>query len=89
MSAFDAARLAALARRLDASPRHTLVAAARLARATTLATGVPRTAILREAQAAAPFAAGAGALLATPIAAFAQDETDRAFAVLWPSPPDA
>ena len=87
MNAFDAAGLARLARALAAEPRHVLVAAARVARLreTQPDATIDITAILRDARADVPFARGAGALLATPIASFAPDETDRALAVLWPA----
>lgn len=88
MTPVDAQALAALGRRLGRSPRQVLVAAARLAQATR-ADG----ATSREILAAVDFSAHAGAqvaaLLLTPIASFALDETDAALASLWPRAEDA
>lgn len=84
--AFDRARIDALAQALRMSPRQLLIAAARLAREEVTATPERRSAVLADARAALASAEGAAALLLTPIAGFAQDDTDRALASLWAAP---
>lgn len=81
MSPFDAHRFAAVAASLQVSPRHLLVAAARLGSADVDASRRER--IVADARAALRAAEGVAALLATPVASFAQDELDRALASLW------
>lgn len=83
MTAFDAARLAALSRNLRVAPRHLLVLLAQRVHAQALDAPLSPTAL---AAARAPVAAAesAAALLLTPIAAFALDETDHALAAVWP-----
>lgn len=83
MNALDAERLMRLAQALRAQPRHLLVAAARLARLREqdAADPVRRSTILRET--GSPAAEHAAALLSTPIASYAQDDTDRALASVW------
>ncbi len=83
MKAFDADRFAALARSLGIAPRHLLVALAQRVRTNAFDGPLQRAAV---AAARAPDAGAeqTAALLTTPIASFALDETDRAFTVLWP-----
>jgi len=85
LNTLEPERLARLAHALRTSPRHVLVAAARLARMHEQGTADPaqRRAIVRET--GSPAAERTAALLLTPIASFAQDDTDRALASLWPA----
>jgi len=85
VNALDPERVARLAQALRAQPRHVLVAAARLAHLRERGAVDPaqRLTILRET--ASPVAERAAALLLTPIASYAQDDTDRALASLWPA----
>ncbi|HEY0232364.1 MAG TPA: hypothetical protein VGC55_14025 [Dokdonella sp.] len=87
MNAFDAERFARLAHTLQASPRHLLVAAARLARLHehTAPDTAQRRAIIDDAGRGTRAAEDAAALLLTPIASYAQDDTDRALASVWPT----
>ncbi|MEO5558050.1 MAG: hypothetical protein ABIO49_00090 [Dokdonella sp.] len=85
MNEFGVQRLATLAATLGISPRHLLVAVARLARDDVEDNPVRRQRVLADARAARRAAEGAAALLATPIASFAPDELDRALASLWPA----
>ena len=83
MKAFDVDRFAALARSLRIAPRHLLVALAQRVRTNALY-DLLQPAALAAARAPDASAEQTAALLMTPIASFALDETDRAFAVLWP-----
>jgi hypothetical protein len=83
MSPFDAQRFAALAASLDVLPRYLLVAAARIARDGVSADPARFQRAIAEARTPRGAAEGAALLLATPVASFAQDETDRALASLW------
>lgn len=85
MSEFGVQRLATLAATLGISPRHLLVAVARLARDDVEDDPVRRQRVLADARAARRAAESAAALLATPIASFAPDELDRALASIWPA----
>ena len=85
MNAFDAARFAQLAQALQASPRHLLVAAARLARQHEhgAVDTAQRRAIMQDSSRGMRAAEDVAALLRTPIASYAQDDADRALASLW------
>ncbi len=88
MSAFDAARIEALAHELALSPRQVLAVALRLARADADAANADEQ--RRHAIAAVHAAPGeseaVAALLSTPVTSFAQDDIDRALATLWLPP---
>ncbi|MEO5626574.1 MAG: hypothetical protein ABIQ70_11255 [Dokdonella sp.] len=88
MNEFGVQRLATLAAKLGTSPRHLLVAVARLARDDARDDPTRRHRIVADARAARRAAEGAAALLATPVASFASDELDRALASLWPARSD-
>ena len=88
MTPFDAQRFSELALTLGMSPRHLLVAIARLARDGAESTPARRLRVMADARGDLGAAEGVAALLATPIASFAQDELDRALASLWPARSD-
>jgi hypothetical protein len=81
VSPFDAHCFATVAASLQVSPRHLLVAAARLGGADVEPTRRAR--VIADARAGLRAAEGVAALLATPVASFAQDELDRALGSLW------
>lgn len=88
MNAFDAPRIDALARALDLSPRQLLVLAMQLARADGgdhANASTQRRQALADVRAAPSVVENVAALLATPIASFAQDDIDRALENLWPA----
>lgn len=88
MIAFDAQRFSALAAAFGTSPRHLLVAVARLARDGAMVDPARRTRAVADARSELGAAEGVAALLLTPIASFAMDELDRALANLWPARSD-
>lgn len=81
----DAARLAALSRRLGIPARQLLIAAARLAdnpgRANDRAY---RESVLRDARDGSRAAEASARLLLTPVSDVAIDELDRLFETIWP-----
>lgn len=85
MNAFDARRIETLARASGVSTRQWLIAAAQLARDGACAHPARHRRILAAARVPTCAAEQAAALLLTPIAGFALDETDRALALLWPA----
>ncbi|MEO7323932.1 MAG: hypothetical protein ABIW82_03805 [Dokdonella sp.] len=85
MNEFGVQRLATLAALLGTSPRHLLVAVARLARDEAEDEPMRRQRVVADARTALRAAEAAAALLATPVASFATDELDRALASLWPA----
>jgi hypothetical protein len=84
MSVPAPARIEALAHALRVTPQALLAAAAHLAFADS-SDAAWRRAALAAAAGAPRTAERAVRLLATPIASYAQDDTDRALAGLWPA----
>jgi hypothetical protein len=89
VSPFDTQRFSALSAMLGVAPRHLLVAVARLADDEPNVDPARRQRVVADARVGWHAAEGVAALLATPIASFAQDELDRALASLWPARSEA